>query len=65
MAFYGLAFGALAQLGERCLCKAEVTGSSPVRSIYLPPIKPPLVRTNAAGNRSAFVVKYIGLCKGL
>ena len=26
-------FGALAQLGERCLCKAEVTGSSPVCSI--------------------------------
>ena len=26
-------WGALAQLGERCLCKAEVTGSSPVRSI--------------------------------
>ena len=26
--------GALAQLGERCLCKAEVTGSSPVRSTF-------------------------------
>ena len=27
--------GALAQLGERCLCKAEVTGSSPVCSIKI------------------------------
>ena len=26
--------GALAQLGEHCLCKAGVTGSSPVRSIH-------------------------------
>jgi hypothetical protein len=29
------AFGALAQLGERRLCKAEVTGSTPVRSIFV------------------------------
>lgn len=28
-------FGALAQLGERRLCKAEVTGSTPVRSILV------------------------------
>ncbi len=31
----GISFGALAQLGERCLCKAEVVGSIPTRSTSL------------------------------
>jgi hypothetical protein len=37
-------YGALAQLGERRLCKPEVTGSIPVRSIARQPVR-------AAGSR--------------
>src|SRR6478672_4374173 len=40
--------GALAQLGERRLCKPEVTGSIPVRSIAESPASPPVSENVAA-----------------
>ncbi len=41
---YTLERGALAQLGERRLCKPEVTGSIPVRSITFRRVKSAIIR---------------------
>ena len=43
--------GAIAQLGERLLCKQEVTGSIPVGSIRAVPAQRRVFRPGMAGHR--------------
>ena len=43
MLYFDVEFGAVAQLGERCVRNAEVEGSTPFRSTQFSPISPAVV----------------------
>ena len=54
--------GAIAQLGERLLCKQEVTGSIPVGSTrFTFGVEPQLQELSAKRNLSRFAVSFIRL----